>query len=930
MLSYVLLGLAGGSVVALLTLGLVCEYKASGVVNFAHAAMAMYAAYVYSELKTAGDLLLPVVVLPHSIAIAGGPMATGPAIVVAVAYSAALGGAIYGLVFRPIRRGSPLTKVVASIGVSLILQTLAVQQFGSEAQVTPSILPQDAVDVFGTTVSQDRLIMAGVALLLGALLAGVYRWTYVGVATRAVRENERSATLLGCRPVRLETANWMFAGVLAGVAGVLAAPVLSLSPGTFSLLIVPTLAAALLGGFTSFMAAAAGGLAIGIIQSLCLYASTTWSWFPQQGVPDAAPFVLILGILLVRGRRLPVRESFSLRLPAAPTLPLRSWHVAVVVALGFAAVVLSGGQWRASVIQSIVTTCVCLSLVVVTGYGGQLSLGQLAFAGVGGFALAKFLVHVDVPVFVALILAGLTAVPIGLLIALPALRIRGVNLAIVTLGAGVAASSLVFNNPQVSGSGGVSVRPPRLFGVDLGIYGRHPGDYPTLAFGLAALAVLLVIGAMVANLRRSPTGAHLLAVRANERAASALGIHVTSTKLLAFAISAFIAGAAGGLLGFQQGRLSPDSFTTTSSLTLLAITYVGGIGSVVGALAAGLLLAPGGVAFTAIQHVVNIGGYEPMIAGVGVTLAAITQPDGMARDVARLARRLANDGGRPDAQSAARPRRGAKPRHVATRPGGPALSDTTPVLEVENLRVAFGGLVALDGVRMTIAPGEIHGLIGPNGAGKTTFIDTVTGFHRPQTGEMRLEGGRLNARSATERARAGISRTFQSGELFDDFTVRDNLVPAVYRRGWGSSLLDMAAPRRGGHDPVIDHVLELVGIGDLRDRTPAELSHGQRKLVAIARALAGRPKLLLLDEPAAGLDETESEELGLLLARIAAEGTTILLVEHDLSLVRSICGQLTVLDFGKVIASGAAAGVLADQAVIDAYIGPNLAHVEAV
>jgi ABC-type branched-subunit amino acid transport system permease subunit len=292
------------------------------------------------------------------------------------------------------------------------------------------------------------------------------------------------------------------------------------------------------------------------------------------------------------------------------------------------------------VIQSVVTACVCLSLVVLTGFVGQVSLAQAAFAGIGGFALAKVLDSVGLPFPVGLLVAGLVTVPIGILVGVPALRIRGINLAIITLGAGVAIDAFVFNNDQISGGlAGVKVPAPQLFGLDVGIVGHSAGDYPRIVFGLVAVGLFVVLAVLVVNLRRSATGAHCLAVRANERAASAIGINVAATKLLAFGVSGFVAGAAGGLIGYQQGRLSPASFSIFVSLMLLSIAYIGGIATVPGVIFAGFVLAPGGLAFTALERWFQLGKYQPLIAGVGVILSAILNPDGVAA-AARRARSI--------------------------------------------------------------------------------------------------------------------------------------------------------------------------------------------------------------------------------------------------------------------------------------------------
>jgi ABC-type branched-subunit amino acid transport system permease subunit len=640
---FALLGLGAGALIALLAIGVVGEYMASGVVNFAHGAVAMFCAYCYTSLRQSGELVLPVVILPHRIPLAGAGLQTAPAIAITLVYAVGLGAGLYLAIFRWLRHAPALAKVVASIGLMLSLQALAVLHFGSQAQPTRAVLPNEPISVLGASVGRDRLYLAAIALAAAGLLAAVYRYTRFGIVTRAVSQNERAASLFGWWPVRTEVGNWAIASGLAGLAGVLAAPIVSLSPTTMTLAIVPALAAALVAELSSFTVAAVTALLIGVGQSLCVKAAVSWGWFPQRGMPDVLPFLLIAVAILVRGKRLPTRgDSGEARLPRAPLGARPLMPIVMVVPAAVALLALTSGGWRAAVIQSIITACVCLSLVVLTGFVGQVSLAQAAFAGVGGFMLAKLLDAAHVPFPVGLLFAGLVTVPIGLLVALPALRVRGVNLAIITLGAGVAIDTFLFRNEQISGGlAGVSVPSPTLFGLDLGISGKTAADYPRLAFGLAALATFAVLAVVVVNLRRSPTGSHCLALRSNERAASAIGISPAATKMLIFAVSAFIAGATGGLIGYQQGRLSPESFSIFVSLMLLSIAYIGGIATVRGAIFAGLMLAPGGLAFTALDRWFELGRYQPLVAGVGVILSAILNPDGVTAKPRRHRRRRA-------------------------------------------------------------------------------------------------------------------------------------------------------------------------------------------------------------------------------------------------------------------------------------------------
>jgi ABC-type branched-subunit amino acid transport system permease subunit len=635
-LLFALLGLGGGAVIALLALGVVGEYKASGVVNFAHGAMAMFCAYCFTQLRATGDLVLPVVVVPHRVPLASHGMDTAPAMAITVVYGALFGVAVYLGIFRWLRRAPALAKVVASIGLMLTIQALAVIHFGTAARPSPRVLPTDSVTLFGATVSKDRLVLAGIAVVAAVVLAACYRFTRFGIVTRAVAQNERAAALLGWWPVRSEVASWALASALAAVAGLLAAPLTSLTPSTLTLAIVPALAAALVADLSSFTIAAAAGLLIGVGQSLCVKAATTWSWFPQRGMAEVLPFAVIAVVMLVRGNRLPTRgETNEGRLPRAPLGRRPLLPLAVFAPVTAALLVATSAGWRAAVIQSVVTACVLLSLVVLTGLVGQVSLAQAAFAGLGGFLLAKLLGAIGVPFPVGLLFAGLVTVPLGVLVGVPALRIRGINLAIITLGAGVAIDAFVFRNEQISGGlAGVSVPSPRLFGIDVGISGSHAGDYPRVVFGLVAIATFTVLALLAVNLRRSATGAHCLAVRTNERAASAIGINVAATKLLAFGLSAFIAGSAGGLIGYQQGRLSPESFSIFVSLMLLSIAYIGGIATVPGVIFAGFALAPGGLVYTAMERWFHLGEYQPIVAGVGVIISAILNPDGVATAMA--------------------------------------------------------------------------------------------------------------------------------------------------------------------------------------------------------------------------------------------------------------------------------------------------------
>ena len=253
------------------------------------------------------------------------------------------------------------------------------------------------------------------------------------------------------------------------------------------------------------------------------------------------------------------------------------------------------------------------------------------------------------------------------------------------------------------------------------------------------------------------------------------------------------------------------------------------------------------------------------------------------------------------------------------------------VLETRDLTVTYGGLNANDDVNLNVEAGRLTGLIGPNGAGKTTFIDAITGFTSPSSGVIMFDGQEINALSPDERAHRGLSRTFQSLELFEDLTVRDNLLVAAEKPRWYSAIIDVFRPTRT--DPAleeqVDWALSVIGLGGIADRLPSDLSHGQRKLVGVSRALAAKPKVILLDEPAAGLDTAESQVLGSHLREFLRRDITVFLIDHDMGLVLNVCDYIYVLDFGRIIAEGTPAQVRTDPAVIGAYLGESAGEDQA-
>jgi len=905
-LAFPLLGLGSGAVYAALALGLVLTYRGSRVVNFAYGAMAMYTTLVFVELRDSGDFVQPVVGLPARIHLADS-LPFGIALVLALLFAAGLGLVAWLLVFRPLRQAPPLAKVVASVGLMLTLQALAVLRFGAANRPLRPILPSGPLHLLGVVVPRDRLYLAGLTAIVALALWAGSRFTRLGLALRALAEDEQAVAVVGYSPQALAAFNWVAAGILAGLAGILASPITGLDPASSTLLIVPALAAALVGRLSSFGWTLAAGLVLGMAQAEITKVQSTFSWVPQLGLKEGLPLVVIVVVVTIAGARLPGRgDTGGERLPRAG-IPRRPGLVALGggIAASVALVVIPAG-YRSSLVTSIIGALVCLSFVVLTGYVGQISLAQMALVGVAGFTLSKLATDLHVPFPLAPLLAAGAAVGVGLLLGVPSLRVRGLLLAVVSLAAAVALDELVFGNAAVTGGfAGSRVPSPALFGWDLGV-GRGLGA-PRLIFGFLALGVLVAGSIVVANLRRSPTGRQLLAVRANERAAASLAVDVVSAKLRAFALSAFLAGLAGALVGYQEGRLSFESFDVFASLGYLAVAYIGGIAVIAGAFVAGALV-PGGLVFTALERLAGLGRYELLVTGLTVVVIAIVRPQGVAaRAVRRSAATARTEITEPE------------PSRDAFVPRGRRRGSSHPVLVTEGLSVRFGGLVAVGHVSLRLEAGEIVGLVGPNGAGKTALLDALSGFV-PASGSVMLENREVSDLPPHERARLGLARTFQGGELFDDLSVEENVVIGAERAGWGSLARDLVS-RPQGPPAAAGEALRVVGLDDRSEVVVGDLPYHARCLVSVARALASRPSVLLLDEPAAGLDAGSSHRLMSDVRRIAAEGVAVLLVDHDIELVLGGCDRVVVLESGVVLADGAPDEIRRDPRVVAAYLG---------
>ncbi|MCW2850292.1 MAG: hypothetical protein JWR90_4266 [Marmoricola sp.] len=894
---FLILGLTIGGILSLVAHGLVLVFKGSGLVNFAQGAFVMVGGYSFYEFRVA--LGLPALV----------------STVLAIVFTALVGAAFQVLVLRFMSNASPTERVVATLALLVSLQATVFLKYGDVVRTVPSILPERPIAIGGgLTVGLDRLLILAISAIVTTLLWSIYRYTNLGLVTAAVAENETAAAALGHSPNTIAMLNWAAGAGLAGFAGVLIAPISLLQSSALALLIVPALAIGLFSGFSSFRITFVAGLAIGVVQALA------GREFDTPGIAASIPFFAVIGLLVLRGRGLPIRSYITERLP--PVGDGRVRYVPLVVGVAASVLLLLnwvGPSWALAITGTLATAIVCVSVVLLTGYAGQLSLAQFVIAGVGALAAARAMRDWNLPFLLGLVAAAAAGAVVGLAVGLPALRTRGATLAIATFGLASVLYSLVLNNESFSGaSSGIPVETPSVFGWELDSF-FNPQRY-----SVVALVVLVLVCLLVSNVRRGALGRRMLAIRGSERAAAALGVSVYATKLYAFTLASMIAAVGGAVLALANGTVVVSPFNEFSSINIVTVAVVGGIGFVGGGLTGSLLLG-GGVAAYALSGFHSLDGWLPLVTGVYLLLVlrssagsgGVYQLNRVA--IVALGRLIV----RPVKPLAARLDRGRKDTSFRVTPGRRLPTAAAgPVLSVQDLGVRFGGVVALDHVDLEVSPGSVHGLIGPNGAGKTTFIDAVSGFVRPSSGVIRFAEDEVQGWGPVRVARHGLGRSFQSVELFSDITVLENLAVGSDDFALHRYLTGLFRP---GRLPVSDAAIKACqefGLESHFEELPSSLSFGDRRLVSIARALASEPRVLLLDEPAAGLDTHASNELKRVVRWLADDlGIAVLLVEHNLDLVLAVSDTVTVLDRGKVIYAGSPDGVRSDAGVVAAYIG---------
>lgn len=906
----VITGAISGLGYALLAIGLLLTYRAARVLNFAHAQVGVLGALITAKL-----------VLDFGV-----PYWVG--VVAGILVGAGVSYFFDRIIIRRLGARPKIVLLVATLGLSQVVVAVG--------NLLPPVVHagpypaafQGRFTVLGATITYADVTMFVVLMLVGIGLTAFLSRSRYGLALLASSDNPDAARLSGVPVRRVSSVVFTGVGGLAALTVILYSPVQGVSAGTGmsgqgTSLLLMAFTAAMAGGFWSLPRAAIAGVLLGILEAI-FYANTS-----SPGEVSALLFAVLVIVVIVTARRSRLGvESASLAPATAPVpraLDLSRWAkrlnwttVAVILIIGLAAPLIVGtASGELTLIQIICYALAALSVCVITGWTGQISLGQFAFVGIGAY-LTALLLNDGWNIFGAVgasVLAG--GISAGLL-GIPALRARGMYLAVLTLGFAVAVEnwllpSVILNPLQQTL---VTAIPPDVFGISL----SDPRNFYYLCFAAFLVVLVALIGII-----RSGAGRSLRAVRDNETAAASAGIWAAAAKVKAFALAGAIAALAGALWGVGLGTFQATQFSADASISIVLMVVIGGIATLAGPVIAAIALVgiPVILGFFLNSLANSIQDISTLLGAVGVLLVISKDPEGLGGGLIRRREQILRW------LTTHRPTTAIRASRLGPLAKPPRRAEPETTLDIRNVTVAFGGVVANNDVNFHVDGGSVTGLIGANGAGKTTLINAISGAERKASGGIRMGGIRLDRLPAYRRARLGLARTFQNAQLYAGLTVSETLALAVESgrpAPFIGSMLHLPGTRRRDKQvrETADTIATNFGLEPWLDSLVNELSTGTRRIVEIACVTARHPRVVLLDEPAAGVAQREVEQFGRLIEQIKNDtGASVLLIEHDLPFVMSVSDRVIALAEGKVIAQGTPDAVKTDPAVIASYLGTD-------